>query len=161
MHANPSNKWITTLRIVALVVAVSLTVTLFFLSRGLMLIWFKLGIVTTVILVGSFALGGHIAKRRTIIGWGLAGAAMLGTVGFIIGFFKPELFGAEGNLAPLSGVFWTGPIGFTVGAMLGSVAGWIRAQPRTFKGSDRKALQPKPAISTNPKVKDEIRTSSN
>jgi len=34
------------------------------------------------------------------------------------------------NQGPLLGIFFTGPIGFTVGGILGAVYSYFRAQPR-------------------------------
>lgn len=123
MNAQSSNPWLTVLRIASLIVAMALTVMLV-LSLGE--IWLNLAVATAAVLFGSFAGVGHVAEHRTVIGWALAGGVLLGAVGFTLGFFKPGLFGAEGNLAPLMGVFGTGPIGFVGGTVLGWMAGCIR-----------------------------------
>ena len=59
----------------------------------------------------------------------LAGAALLGGIGFAAGFFGPVLLMPEANQGPLLGIFITGPIG----VVLGAVAGYLRGVRRTAR----------------------------
>jgi uncharacterized membrane protein YeaQ/YmgE (transglycosylase-associated protein family) len=56
-------------------------------------------------------------------GWMIAGAFMLGTTGFIVGFFGPMRFHPGANQGPMLGIFITGPAGALLGMMLGA---WLR-----------------------------------
>lgn len=49
------------------------------------------------------------------------GAATLGGLGFVAGFFGPMIFAPGANQGPLLGIFITGP----GGALLGALAGWL------------------------------------
>lgn len=49
------------------------------------------------------------------------GAAALGGLGFVAGFFGPMLFAPGANQGPLLGIFSTGP----AGGLLGAFAGWL------------------------------------
>jgi len=57
------------------------------------------------------------------LGWIATGAFMLGTIGFLIGFFGPMQFHPGANQGPMLGIFITGPGGTLLGAVLG---GWLR-----------------------------------
>jgi len=59
----------------------------------------------------------------------LLGAAIVGGIGFLGGFFGPIIFTPHSNQGPLLGLFITGPLGFVVGAAGGFVY-WI------IRGSD-------------------------
>lgn len=62
-------------------------------------------------------------------GWflhGVIGAALLGGVGFIGGFFGPMILALDANQGPLLGIFITGPLGFILGGIGGAVVGWWR-----------------------------------
>lgn len=49
------------------------------------------------------------------------GAVLVGGIGFAIGFFGPMLFMPDANQGPLIGIFFTGPLGFMIGAIGGAV----------------------------------------
>lgn len=53
--------------------------------------------------------------------YGLGGAAVVGTIGFLAGFFGPILFTPSSNQGPLLGIFITGPLGVIVGLLGGLV----------------------------------------
>lgn len=69
-----------------------------------------------------------------ILGWSIAGALLLGAVGFIVGFFGPllvgVLVGSEANLGPLWGIFVLGPVGVLLGAVTGAVIGYKKIHSR-------------------------------
>jgi hypothetical protein len=49
------------------------------------------------------------------------GAAILGGLGFVAGFFGPMIFAPEANQGPMLGLFITGPAGVVIGAIAGAV----------------------------------------
>jgi preprotein translocase subunit Sss1 len=49
------------------------------------------------------------------------GAAILGGLGFVVGFFGPMIFAPEANQGPMLGLFITGPAGVVIGAIAGAV----------------------------------------
>jgi hypothetical protein len=51
----------------------------------------------------------------------LAGAGLLGGIGFFGGFFGPMLLAPDANQGPLLGIFITGPGGFVLGAIAGAL----------------------------------------
>lgn len=61
------------------------------------------------------------------------GAVILGTVGFIGGFFGPIIFMPEANQGPLLGIFITGPLGFILGAVAGAIHWVVRGRRRVGK----------------------------
>ena len=58
----------------------------------------------------------------------IKGALLFGAIGFIIGFFGPLIFQPEANLGPLLGIFYTGPIGFLLGAIGGFIYWKLKIQ---------------------------------
>ena len=54
----------------------------------------------------------------------LLGAALVGGIGFIGGFFGPMIFTPRSNQGPMLGIFITGPLGFLVGGVIGFIY-WI------------------------------------
>ncbi len=60
---------------------------------------------------------------QTVIGWTLMTAMLLGVMGFIGGYFGPLIFAPEANQGPLLGIFITGPLGFTLGGVIGLLIG--------------------------------------
>jgi hypothetical protein len=56
----------------------------------------------------------------------LLGALIVGDIGFTAGFFGPIIFTPKSNQGPLLGIFFTGPLGFVAGAIIGVTVGYIR-----------------------------------
>jgi hypothetical protein len=54
------------------------------------------------------------------------GAAIVGAIGFIGGFFGPIIFAPDANQGPLLGLFITGPLGVVAGAIGGYIYGATR-----------------------------------
>ena len=52
-------------------------------------------------------------------------------IGFIGGFFSPILLDPGANQGPLLGIFFTGPLGFVVGAIGGAAVYWWFRHDRT------------------------------
>jgi hypothetical protein len=59
------------------------------------------------------------AIPKTLISSTAYGAIILGSIGFAAGFFGPMIFAPDANQGPLLGIFYTGPIGFILGAICG------------------------------------------
>ena len=57
----------------------------------------------------------------------LLGGVILGGIGFAAGFFGPIIFRPDTNQGPLLGIFITGPLGFVLGIICGTVYGLRRA----------------------------------
>lgn len=66
----------------------------------------------------------------------LMGAILLRAVGFVGGFFGPMLLAPEANQGPMLGLFFTGPLGFVAGAILGAIYG---VQRRRISGAAGRA----------------------
>lgn len=79
---------------------------------------------TIAILCWWFALRGHIVESRDQMRYVIRGGVILGVIGFAAGFFGPIILQPSANQGPLLGIFITGPLGFT----LGTVIGWIYAR---------------------------------
>ena len=53
--------------------------------------------------------------------YGLGGTVIVGTLGFIVGFFGPMIFSPSANQGPLLGIFFTGPLGVVIGLVGGLI----------------------------------------
>ena len=51
----------------------------------------------------------------------IIGGFIIGSIGFIVGFFGPIIFSPSSNQGPLLGIFITGPIGFLLGLVGGGI----------------------------------------
>jgi uncharacterized membrane protein YeaQ/YmgE (transglycosylase-associated protein family) len=58
--------------------------------------------------------------------YGIAGAVILGFIGFIIGFVGPIVFTPQANQGPLLGIFITGPVGAVIGFIVGALYSQVR-----------------------------------
>ena len=98
-------------------------------------------IATVVSLACAFAVGRFVWEKLAEPGGlmfsVLLGAALGGGLGFSGGFFGPIIFTPEANQGPLLGIFITGPLGFLVGAIAGSIHWHKRARetPRPGPGA--------------------------
>jgi hypothetical protein len=81
---------------------------------------------TTGILLGWFALRGHLANSRVRMAHAMIGGAIVGGIGLVAGFFGPLIFAPGANQGPLLGIFITGPLGFVSGFVLGAIVGFVR-----------------------------------
>ncbi len=66
----------------------------------------------------------------------LAGALLLGGLGFAIGFLGPMLFAPSANQGPMLGIFITGPLGLVAGA----IGGLVYALRKRAEASDRDSI---------------------
>jgi hypothetical protein len=75
------------------------------------------------------AFRGSRAESRRSIGYSLWGGVILGSIGFVAGFFFiPPIFMPSNNLGPLLGILCTGPLGFVIGALIGAVYALFRVR---------------------------------
>ena len=61
--------------------------------------------------------------KATIATYGIIGAMVVGSIGFIGGFVGPIILRPDSPQGPLLGIFFTGPIGFIVGLVGGIIYG--------------------------------------
>ena len=78
-----------------------------------------------------FALRGQLAESRAAMICSVLGGAILGGISFAAGFFGPIILTPDSNQGPLLGIFITGPIGFVLGVLLGTIVGIVRTSRRT------------------------------
>jgi len=64
---------------------------------------------------------------KTAIWFGL----VFGGIGFAGGFFGPMVFAPEANQGPLLGIFITGPLGFALGVVVGTIVALVRRRRTT------------------------------
>lgn len=77
--------------------------------------------------IPGLILGGmYGGKRPEVFLHGAIGAFALGFIGFFGGFFGPMLLAPDANQGPLLGIFITGPIGFSLGGLIGLIVGLSR-----------------------------------
>ncbi len=76
--------------------------------------------------IGGGALGYFLSGKSIAARWSLAGALIVGSITFLAGFIGPMILTPGANQGPLLGIFFTGPLGFVVGAVIGMVIGLIR-----------------------------------
>lgn len=55
---------------------------------------------------------------------------MLGLIGLVGGFVGPIVFAPDSPQGPMLGIFFTGPAGFVLGLIVGSITGWWRHSSR-------------------------------
>lgn len=127
MDQSSNSAW-TTLRIVAGLVALLLTafvllVLLKQIQDGPDLLGFVIGtsVGTAAIMCWWFAMRGQDADSRATMMFSLLGGLIVGGISFAAGFFGPMIFSPKSNQGPLLGIFFTGPIGFMVGIVLGTI----------------------------------------
>jgi uncharacterized YccA/Bax inhibitor family protein len=81
---------------------------------------------TASVLCWWFALRGQFADSRAIMNYSVLGGLILGGISFVAGFVGPIMFTPNANQGPLLGIFFTGPLGFVVGVILGTIVGFVR-----------------------------------
>ena len=69
----------------------------------------------------------QLKRLAIILVFAVGTALLLGSIGFVVGFFGPMLIafliGSEANLGPLWGIFILGPGGVIVGSVVGAFVG--------------------------------------
>ena len=58
----------------------------------------------------------------------IMGGIIIGSIGFIIGFFGPIIFSPSSIQGPMLGIFITGPIGFLIGLVGGGIYWLIKVK---------------------------------
>ena len=70
----------------------------------------------------------QLKRLAIILVFAVCTALLLGSIGFVVGFFGPMLIavlvGSEANLGPLWGIFILGPGGAILGFCVGAVVGY-------------------------------------
>ena len=70
----------------------------------------------------------QLKRLAIILAFAICTALLLGSIGFVVGFFGPMLIavlvGSEANLGPLWGIFILGPGGLILGFFVGAVFGY-------------------------------------
>jgi hypothetical protein len=74
--------------------------------------------------VTAFFLWKTTANPLGLIFHVLMGGMILGSIGFVLGFFGPLIFTPDSNQGPLIGILYTGPVGFLLGLFGGGLF-WI------------------------------------
>jgi hypothetical protein len=81
---------------------------------------------------GGACLGAFLVGRPAVAGWCLLSACGVGIAAFLAGFIGPILTAPDSPQGPLLGIFFTGPLGFLIGAIVGLGVGL--AKEREKKG---------------------------
>jgi hypothetical protein len=100
-------------------------------GAALSAIGFPLWTSTVVASLGAGAVGRYVWRRtesaQMTLGKSIVlGAIALGSLGFAGGFWGPIYFTPDANQGPLLGIFFTGPLGFVLGAVGGGIYWAIR-----------------------------------
>ena len=70
----------------------------------------------------------QLKRLAIILAFAVCTALLLGSIGFVVGFFGPILIavlvGSEANMGPLWGIFILGPGGLILGFFVGAVFGY-------------------------------------
>ena len=70
----------------------------------------------------------QLKRLAIILAFAVCTALLLGSIGFVVGFFGPMLIvvlvGSEANMGPLWGIFILGPGGLILGFFVGAVFGY-------------------------------------
>ena len=83
---------------------------------------------TAAVLCGWFALRGQFPESRARMIYSMLGGLIGGGISFAAGFVGPLIFAPNSNQGPLLGILFTGPIGFVVGVVLGTIVGFLRTE---------------------------------
>jgi hypothetical protein len=70
----------------------------------------------------------QLKRLAIILAFAVCTALLLGSIGFVVGFFGPMLIavlvGSDANLGPLWGIFILGPGGLILGFFVGAFVGY-------------------------------------
>ena len=76
----------------------------------------------------------QLKRLAIILVFAVCTALLLGSIGFVVGFFGPMLIavlvGSDANLGPLWGIFILGPGGLILGFFVGSIIGYNKTRPK-------------------------------
>src|SRR5215831_20752878 len=85
----------------------------------------NLGSLAPAVVVGLYTWFQTASVSSGLTNCVILGAILAGGIGFAAGFFGPMIFAPEANQGPLLG-FFTGPIGFFIGAVGGAIYWFAR-----------------------------------
>jgi hypothetical protein len=89
-------------------------------------------------LAGGSFLGLLVVGRPTVARWCIGTAISIGAVLFLVGFVGPILLAPNSPQGPLWGIFFTGPLGLVIGAIIGLYIGVMKERRQ---GRDRSRSQ--------------------
>ncbi len=120
---------------VALLVGVATCYFVFWLPMSLLSFLPGHMLIAFVASLASAIWAGRYMWRRTQDGGGVltmtfGGAMIVGTAGFLFGFFGPMIWAPDANQGPLLGLLYTGPLGFLLGGVAGLIYGLGRRYAR-------------------------------
>ena len=81
---------------------------------------------------------------------GLTGGLVLGCISFAAGFFGPMILTPSSNQGPLLGLLITGPLGFVLGLVIGTIVGFVRKKEQENAPGAFPPKLPGAGESTNP-----------
>lgn len=90
--------------------------------------------IPVVILAGWYTWKSQGGDRIGVVAAIFTGAIFIGGISFAIGFFGPMVLAPGANQGPLLGIFFTGPIGLVIGAIVGFIY-WL-SEKRKFDKDD-------------------------
>ena len=74
----------------------------------------------------------QLKRLAIILAFAVCIALLLGSIGFVVGFFGPMLIavlvGSDANLGPLWGIFILGPGGLILGFFVGAFVGYKKTR---------------------------------
>ena len=74
----------------------------------------------------------QLKRLPIILAFAICTALLLGSIGFVVGFFGPMLIavlvGSDANLGPLWGIFILGPGGLILGFFVGAFVGYKKTR---------------------------------
>jgi drug/metabolite transporter (DMT)-like permease len=108
--------------------AIAIWILLGVVGNGLLSIFAGAPFIAAASLCWWFTLRGEHKKSRARMMYAFAGALIVGGIGFSVGFFGSIIFSPASNQGPLLGIFITGPLGFVLGAIIGTIVGCIRTR---------------------------------
>lgn len=76
--------------------------------------------------VAAVIVAGSERLHHGFLSSSILGALLLGSLGFVLGFFGPMILDPHGNQGPLLGLLITGPGGVLLGGPLGALWWWAR-----------------------------------
>jgi hypothetical protein len=77
----------------------------------------------------------QLKRLAIILAFAVCIALLLGSIGFVVGFFGPMLIavlvGSDANLGPLWGIFILGPGGLILGFFVGAFVGYKKTRNKS------------------------------
>jgi hypothetical protein len=123
--------------VAAFVVAVSVFFFVFWVPCSVLYVHEVPGLAFIVSAACAFFAARSVSRRIGAAPGGLltaitTGGLVVGSIGFVVGFFGPMIWAPDANQGPLLGLFITGPLGFLAGCAGGAI--WWFAKRRRAEG---------------------------